>query len=165
MVGHARDEKKSEIRSQLDALKKEMDENSGEVSGLLEKMRYLQADFENYRKNLEKEKAHIVENANEALIRELLQVNDDLERAAGSMESEKDRKGMALLHRNLFKILEKNGLKKIESVGKRFDPYYHECLLKEKSDREEGTILEEIQSGYMLNSKVIRHSKVKIAGN
>jgi len=89
---------------------------------------------------------------------------DDFERSLTSMKNKEDLKGLELIYKNFLKILKTFGLKKIEAVGKKFDPYYHEVLLKEKSDKEEGIILEEFQSGYLLNGKVIRHSKVKISG-
>ena len=64
-----------------------------------------------------------------------------------------------------MEILEKEGLKKISAVGEQFDPYKHEVLLSEKSSKAEDTILEELQTGYMLKDKVIRHTKVKVAKN
>ncbi len=70
-----------------------------------------------------------------------------------------------MIYNNLINVLKSHGVKKIDAVGKKFDPYYHEALLKEKSDKEDGIILEEIQPGYMLKSKVIRHSKVKVVEN
>ena len=131
----------------------------------LNQLKYLQADFENYRKNFEKERGKIIELANENLIKELLIIIDDFERALNSIENEKNKEGLIMLHKNFFKVLETYGLKKIEAMGKKFDPYHHEALLKEKSDKEDGIILEEIQPGYMLKSKIIRHSKVKVADN
>ena len=125
------------------------------------RLKYLQADFENYRKNLDKEKAEFEKSANESLVRELLAVIDDFERVL--QNAKEDKPGLEMVFRNFTGILEKKGLKKIEALGKPFDPYYHEAMISEKSDRPEGTILEELQNGYMLNSKVIRHSKVKVA--
>jgi len=74
-------------------------------------------------------------------------------------------KGVELIFAQLYSILQSEGLKPIECVGKRLDPYNHEVLLKEQSDKEEDTILEELQKGYMLNDKIIRHTKVKVAKN
>lgn len=156
---------KKELKKKIENLQKELDEKTKFAEEKLNQLKYLQADFDNYRKNFEKEKEKIIELANENLIKELLVIIDDFERALQSLENEKNKEGLIMLHENFFKILENYGLKKIEALGKKFDPYYHEVLLKEKSDKEDGIILEEIQPGYMLKSKIIRHSKVKVADN
>lgn len=126
----------------------------------LTQLQYLQADFENLKKQAAKEKLEWIKCSNEDLIKELLAVLDSFDQA---LEVEKNE-GTKKLYQQLFGILEKNGLKKIDAVGKQFDPYYHEVLMQEPSKYPEGTILEELQKGYILNSKVIRHTKVKIAG-
>jgi len=118
----------------------------------------LQADFENYRKQLDRDKEQFAGLAGEGLIKELLDVVDDLERAA-----EGGDEGIGLIHKNFLKVLENSGLRRIKCIGKKFDPHYHEVMMQEDSEEEEGTIIEELQVGYMLKDKVIRHSKVKIA--
>jgi len=118
----------------------------------------LKADFENYRKQLDRDREQFAGLAGEDIIVELLGVVDDLERAA-----EGGDEGIGLIHKNLTKSLEGNGLKKIDCLGKKFDPHYHEVMMHEESEQEEGIILEELQPGYMLKDKVIRHSKVRIA--
>ncbi len=130
----------------------------------LRQLKYFQADFENYKKRISKEREEFVSTANENLIRELLSVLDDFEMANTHAKNKEDAEGLKLIHKNLLKILEKFGLKKIETEGKKFDHNFHDVLLKEPSDKEEGIILEELQAGYLLNGKVIRHSKVKISG-
>lgn len=155
---------KKELKDKVIKLEKELEEKTKSAEERLNQLKYLQADFDNYRKKFEKEKEKIIELANENLIKELLVIVDDFERALKSPENEKNQ-GLIVLYRNLLKILEDQGLKKIEALGKKFDPYYHEALLKEKSNKEDGIILEEIQPGYMLKSKVIRYSKVKVAEN
>ncbi|MDP3765101.1 MAG: nucleotide exchange factor GrpE, partial [Nanoarchaeota archaeon] len=72
-------------------------------------------------------------------------------------------KGIEMIYAQLFSTLESEGLKPIEASGKKFDPYLHDVMLKQKSDKEDGIVLEELQRGYMLNDKVLRHSKVKIS--
>ncbi len=141
-----------------DSKYKESEEN------YLEQLKYLQADFENYKKRISREREEFINTANENLIKELLTVLDDFEMANTHAKNKEDLEGLNLIHKNLLKILEKFGLKKIETKGKKFDHNYHEVLLKEPSDKEEGVILEELQAGYLLNGKVIRHSKVKISG-
>lgn len=156
---------KKELKEKVETLQKELEEKIKLAEERLNQLKYLQADFDNYRKNFEKEKEKIIEFANENLIKELLVVVDDFERALKLIKNEKNKEGLIIIHKNFFKILENHGLKKIEALGKKFDPYYHEALLKEKSDKEDGIILEEIQPGYIFKSKVIKHSKVKVADN
>jgi molecular chaperone GrpE len=146
------------------ALKKELEEKSRLAEERLDQLKRMQADFENYRKNFERERASVVACANEELIKSLLPLLDDMEMAIKSTHDEKGREGLNLLHKKLIAILEKAGLKPIEAHGKKFDPYHHEVLLKQESDEKEDTILEELQKGYMFNSKVLRHAKVKVAG-
>ncbi len=152
---------KESSNENIEALKKELEEKTKLAEDRLNQLKYLQADFDNYRKNFEKEKHCIIRLANEGIIKELLVVVDDLERALSLIE--KDKEGLVMLQKNFIKILENHGLKGIESLGKRFDPYFHEVLSKEPSDIEEGIVLEEFQKGFMLNSKVIRPSKVKVS--
>ncbi|HMA05331.1 MAG TPA: nucleotide exchange factor GrpE [Methanomicrobiales archaeon] len=131
----------------------------------LTQLQYLQAEFDNYRKSLEKEKVLAIQRAREALVAGLLPVLDDLDQALPCLEGEKNREGFRLLSRKLRRFLEDTGLSPIESVGRPFDPRLHEAIAREESDRDDGIILEEFQKGYLLGSKVIRPSKVKIAEN
>ena len=129
----------------------------------LTKLQYLQADFDNYRKSLDREKEQSVRLAGESLVRDLLPVLDDLDQAIPSLEGEKNREGFQLLARKLYKILGSHGLESIGSLGRRFDPDLHEAIAKEESTAEEGTILEEYQKGYRFRSRVLRPAKVKTA--
>lgn len=145
-------------------IKKELEEQKKLVSDYIEHMIRLQAEFENYQKRIDREKNDFIKYSNEKLILELLDIVDDFERAIPSLkEKNMDTKGIEMIYSNLTKILEKEGLRKIDCVGKKFDPYYHEVILQEEAEKEDGTITEELQKGYMLNSKVLRHSKVKIS--
>jgi molecular chaperone GrpE len=150
-------------REEIGGLQRELDEARKLAEERLTRLQYLQADFDNYRKSLEREREQVIQLAGETLVRDLLPVLDDMERALPSLSQEKNREGFELLSRKLHKILERHGLRSIESRGKRFDPNFHEAIAKGESTEEEGTILEEYQRGYLLRSKVIRPSKVKIA--
>lgn len=147
-----------------DAERKVLQEKANAAEELLSRLKYLQADFDNYRKSFEREREQIIKLANESLISELLVVIDDFERALSIMKDGKDKEGMKMIYNNLIKILERRGLKPIETAGKKFDPNFHEVVCKEPSCKDDGLILEELQKGYMLKSTVIRPSKVKIAG-
>lgn len=129
----------------------------------LNQLRYLQADFDNYRKKFEKEKENIIRLANENLINELIVILDDFESSVKLIENEKNKEGILLIQKKFFDLLQKHGLKKIESLGTKFDPNFHEVLCKELSEHDEDEIIEEMQKGYMLCSKVIRPSKVKVS--
>jgi molecular chaperone GrpE len=150
-------------REEIARLEKELAEARKLAEERLTRLQYLQADFDNYRKSLEKEREQAIQLAGETLVRDLLPVLDDLERALPALDLEKNREGFELLARKLHRILESHGLRGIESQGRRFDPNLHEAIAKCESSEEEGTILEEYQKGYLLRSKVIRPSRVKIA--
>jgi molecular chaperone GrpE len=129
---------------------------------------YLQADFENYRKRMEREKAEFRATANESLIMDLLDAYENLERALdaakkGDAQPAQIAKGIEMVHGQMKAVLTKYGLKPIESVGKQFDPRVMEAVMQETSDAEEDVVLEEFQRGYTLSSKVIRCSKVKVS--
>lgn len=149
---------KKELEKEVEILKKEIKE-------LREHSLRQMADFENYRKQLDREREEFMEYANEKLITQLLEVIDNFERALPILKENdpESAHGIEMVYKQLVQILEKSGLRRIEAIGKKFDPYYHEVFLQEESDEPEGTIIEELQKGYMLNSKVIRHSKVKVS--
>ncbi|NLY70077.1 MAG: nucleotide exchange factor GrpE [Clostridiales bacterium] len=125
----------------------------------------LAADFQNYKKRVEKEKSDIYSFANEKLITELLDVIDNFERA---LEVESEDKGMLngikLVYKQFKGVLEKNGLEDIKAEGEPFDPNFHHAVMTEKVDsHESGYVIEVFQKGYLLNKKVIRPAMVKVA--
>jgi len=128
----------------------------------------LQADYDNTRKRLEKEKQDFVKFANEGIIMELLNILDDLERTVELAQSKHQDlqvflKGVEMILAHLYEMLKEYGVKPIEAQGKLFDPHYHEALMQvEEKELPEHTIIEELQKGYLLNDRVIRTSKVKV---
>ncbi len=163
MTGEAIGFTKEQLAEQVEALKKELGEQTHLAEERLNQLHYLQADFDNYRRWSEREKGSVIALANENLIRDLLVILDDFERALPALELEENREGMSMIHRKLMKILDEYGLQPIECVGKKFDPNLHEVLCKERCEQEPDTVIEEIGKGYHLKSKVIRPSRVKIA--
>ncbi|MBW2976341.1 nucleotide exchange factor GrpE [Candidatus Woesearchaeota archaeon] len=136
------------------------------IAELTETLQRLQAEFENYRKRIDKEKEEFVKYAKAELVYRLLPTLDAFEVALKNTNGgEKFIKGMEMVYAQLFSALQSEGLKPIEAFGKKFDPYMHEVMLKQKSDKEDGIILEELQKGYTLNGRVLRHSKVKVSEN
>ena len=123
------------------------------------------ADFDNYRKRTARDQESLVARAHERLVKELLPVLDDLERAleaAAEHEEVKLEEGVRLVHRELSHVLQKEGLVAVETDGK-FDPHEHEALLTQPSEAEEGAILEVIQKGYRLGDRVLRPARVVVS--
>lgn len=134
------------------------------IKELTETLQRVQAEFENYKKRTEKETAEFKEYAEANLIKSLLPTLDNFELALHNHTSPREfLKGVELIYAQLFQSLEERGLTVIKANGDIFDPYKHEVLLTETSKEKENTILEELQKGYMLKDRVIRHTKVKIA--
>ena len=129
----------------------------------------LQAEFDNYRKRTMKEKAELIKNGGEKTISAILPILDDLERALNISETSDDvkamREGIELIYNKFLKVLNQEGLQKIETDGKDFDTDYHEAiaLVPAPSEEQKGKILDCVQTGYKLNDKVIRHAKVVVA--
>ena len=132
------------------------------------------ADFDNYRKRIERERREVSEAATADLIRDLLPVVDDLERAlansaAEDTEGEADRdsslrRGIELIHKHLLEVLRRRGVEPFDSVGQQFDPAWHEAISHETgSNRPEGEIIGEVRRGYRLGQRLLRPSQVRVA--
>jgi molecular chaperone GrpE len=144
---------------ELEALRNENEE-------LIDTLQRLQADFDNYRKRAARDQEALVARAGERIVKELLPVLDDLERALEAVESHEEAKledGVKLVHRQLEQLLEREGLASVETDGK-FDPHVHEALLTQPSAAEEGSVIEVLQKGYRLGDRVLRPARVVVAG-
>src|ERR671937_299044 len=151
-------ELKEELEQRLDAAEQERDAH-------LNDLQRVAADFENYRKRVARDQESLVTRAHERLVKELLPVLDDLERAlqaAAEHEEAKLEEGVRLVHRELREALAKEGLVEIETNG-HFDPHVHEALLSQPSEAEEGSVLEVVQKGYRLGDRVVRPARVVVA--
>tara|TARA_Y100000310_G_C20615064_1_gene780191 strand:- start:866 stop:1333 length:468 start_codon:yes stop_codon:yes gene_type:complete len=124
-----------------------------------------QANFENYRKQQEKRIIDIREMAAKDIVLQVLPIIDNLELALknNTCENTDFVEGIELIYSQFHSLLENNHLKTIETKNKMFDPFYHEALMKVDSELPENTIVEELQKGFTLHDKVIRHTKVKIS--
>jgi len=153
-------------------------EKKNELLEMKELLQRKQAELENYRKQVEKRFIEVREFATKDIILQILPVLDNFELALKSNQdhtsetlkgTEKSEisgtstfvEGVELIYSQFFSVLENNGIEVIKK--KEFDPFYHEALMKVDSDLPENTIVEELQKGFMLNDKVIRHTKVKIS--
>jgi molecular chaperone GrpE len=126
------------------------------------------AEFDNYKRRIENETTNILKYATESLVEDLLPVVDDFERSLKHRKESKDpdalEKGFTLIYQKLLKVLEGRGVKSFETVGKEFNVDYHDALMQlPRTDVPHHTILEEVEKGYTLNDKVIRHAKVVVA--
>ncbi|HEY6191159.1 MAG TPA: nucleotide exchange factor GrpE [Bacteroidota bacterium] len=165
--------------SDADLLASRIAELEGSVSQYKDQLLRKAAEFDNYKKRVDNDYASIVRFSNEDLILKLLPVLDDFERsfkmagrggdqpgAATGGGEDSFRRGMELIYNKFRKILEAQGIKPIEALGKPFDPHLHEALLQmPRNDVPPHTVIEEVDKGYMLNDKVLRHSKVVVAAD
>ncbi len=163
------DHKKKKKREEIpDEIRRELEEKDAKIKSLEERILYLQADFENFKKIKIKERQDTLKFANEALIKELLPVLDNLELALKHSESAEDDKGIhdgvKLILSEFMKVLEKAGIKPVEAIGHKFDPNFHEAFFQEEhEDVEPDTVVSEFQRGYLLNDRLIRPSRVGVS--
>lgn len=139
-----------------------------ELDAINDKYLRLNAEFQNYRKRVEKEKSDIFKFGNEKFMTELLPIMDNFERALAASEQENSESkvydGVKMIKKSLDDFFEKNELKKIEALGKPFDPIKHHAVMTVESDDEtKDHVVEVFQEGYMLADKVIRPSMVKVS--
>ena len=144
-----------------DALQKQRDEY---YDLLLRKT----AEFDNYRKRVERERQSASESAAASLIKELLPLLDDLERAlkadTAGEAAEAYRRGVELIHRQLMDVLRKRGVRQIEALGVDFDPHQHQAVSYDAAPgHRDGEVVEEYRRGYMLGDQLLRPSMVKVA--
>jgi len=153
----------------LKEIRVELEKEKAKSEDYLRRLQYLQADFENYRKRVEKEMSDNRQFGNQRLLSDLIVVNDELELALREAEESGENptiaEGVRMVHKRLQNILSKEGVEKIHSLGSKFNPDLHDAALRVVSDKEEGTIVEEIRQGYTLKGKVLRPSIVKVAEN
>lgn len=157
--GKADDSEKQE--SEADKMKRELEE---------QKDRYLRlsAEFDNYRRRVSKEKLDLIETASESVIKSLLPIIDDFERAVKALEESTDsdaaKEGTNLIYKKLVDLLKSRGVSEIEAVGKELDTDIHEAVAQIPAPEEglKGKIVDCVQKGYKLGEKVIRFAKVVV---
>jgi molecular chaperone GrpE len=164
---------KAELQQLVQALERDLDEIGGRLAEAeakrdeyLADLRRLAADFDNYRKRAARDQENLIARAHERLVRELLPVLDDLERAAEAAEADPagptHGAGVRLIERQLREVLQREGLVEIETDGS-FDPHLHEALLTQPSEAEEGAIVQVLQKGYRLGDRVVRPARVAVS--
>ena len=164
----AKEESEKEIN--VDTSKETSNETTIKEINLDFKDKYIRlySEFENYRKRTAREKIDIITNASENVLKEIIPVLDDFERAITNNEKVEDlsiiKKGFELIHNKMYKTLTNQGLKPMDSIGKSFDPDIHEAITKipAPKNKMKGKVIDVIEKGYTLNEKVIRFAKVVI---
>ncbi|QPJ66274.1 MAG: nucleotide exchange factor GrpE [Candidatus Nitrohelix vancouverensis] len=147
-------------------LQKQLDEKEAELVELRGVALRVKADGENYKKRLDKEKADLSKFANERLLKELLTIHDNLDRAlnAPNISIESLREGVEMILKEFEKFMEKQNVEPMESVGKPFDPNIHEVLSQiESADHEDNHVIQEHARGYYLQGRVLRPAQVVIS--
>ena len=154
----------AQLQAQIDAL-------TAEKASLYDKLLRRQAEFENYRKRVERERGELYQHGRDDVLLQFLPVVDNFERALSSLEtSEGDaealRHGVELIHKQFKDALSKFGLEAVEAVGQTFDPHVHEAVTTEATDKhKENTVIQEFQRGYRIGDRLLRPAKVKVASS
>jgi molecular chaperone GrpE len=160
-------EKKKNLKAEISELEDALEVEKAKAEDLFKRLQYLQADFENYRRRTEKDLSDARRFGNERLLSDLLVVNDEMElalkKARENGENPVFLEGVGMVLKRLASILAKEGVQRVSGVGSKFDPEFHEAALKIPSEEEDGTIVEEIRSGYTLKGRILRPSIVKVA--
>ena len=155
--------------SEIADLKAQLAQKDEQIQENIDRLKRLQADFDNFRRRSRQEKEDLSAHVTQNIIKELLPLIDNFERALNadnSQDGKSFKEGIDMINKQFVGILEKNGLEKINCVGEQFDPNFHEAIMRvEDADKEDGAIAEELQKGYMVQGKVIRPSMVKVVGN
>ncbi|MFH1439738.1 MAG: nucleotide exchange factor GrpE [Candidatus Woesearchaeota archaeon] len=160
---HKKEDINKKLRTSDDKQTQQLEAKIRELTDLLQR---LQAEFENYKKRADKEKHDFCRFAEAKFISKLLPILDSFEIALKNKEDLDHAnfvKGVEFIYSQLFDTLRKDGLKKIDALGKKFDPHFHEVLFQEESEKDNNIILEELQKGYMLDEKLLRTTKVKVS--
>ena len=138
-----------------------------EKDSLQDRLLRTAAEFDNYRKRIDRERRDLSEFAAADVLLELLPILDNFERALqapASPDADMFRKGIELIHRQMLDLLRKRGVKPIEALGSDFNPNFHQAVIHEASDtHREGEVMQELQRGYMLGDRLLRPAMVKVA--
>jgi molecular chaperone GrpE len=151
---------------QAEAQTDPLEELRREKDALQDRLLRTAAEFDNYRKRVDRERRELADYMKADVLAEILPILDNFERAlqAPSSEGEPLRKGVELIHKQMLDFLRKRGVTPIEALGAEFDPNFHQAVIHETSpSHREGEVIEELQRGYMLGDKLLRPAMVKVA--
>jgi molecular chaperone GrpE len=158
----------SSSEQERETFKQELEQLKKEYDGLYDRLLRKQAEFENYKKRIDREKSEFMQFASSELMKELLHAMDSfdlaLRNAATDRGGEETLRGFELIYKQLQDTLARFGLKPIEAKGKKFDPNYHQAVATQAADNmEENTVVEEMRKGYTLNGRLLRPAMVSVA--
>lgn len=166
---YAGDAEDTQAEQEVNTLENQLVDLQAQVEKEKKEYLFLAAEFDNYRKRTLKEKAEIIKNGGENVLKGLLPIVDDFERGLKAAESDTDvnsvLEGMSLIYNKLVKYLESMGVKEMTSTGEPFNSDLHEAIAQVPAPSEDmkGKVLDTVQKGYMINDKVLRHAKVAVA--
>lgn len=156
------------LEEKVEQLQRELEETRTKADDYLDGWQRARAEFANYKKRIEREQAQIYQTTAGNLIKRYLEIADDLERALKSRPPEGEgaswSNGIELIYRKLMKTIESEGVTRFVPEGQIFDPNFHEAISHEDSPRHEsGEIIEVVQPGYMLEDRILRPARVRVA--
>ena len=166
---YAGDTEDTQAEQEVNTLENQLVELQNEVEKQKKEYLFLAAEFDNYRKRTLKEKAEIIKNGGENVLKGILPIIDDFERGIKAAEADSNAEsmleGMKLIYSKLVKYMESMGVKEMNSTGEPFDADLHEAIAQVPAPAEEmkGKVLDTVQKGYLINDKVLRHAKVAVA--
>jgi len=154
-----------QLKVQIDALQVQLAEAESKVSEYKDGWARSQAEFQNYKRRIERDNALTYANMKGDIVKKILPALDDLERALQNRPADDSwASGIELIARKLQNILESEGVKRIEAKGVEFDPNFHEAITHEPSEEvESGHIIDVVQNGYILGERVVRPALVRVA--
>lgn len=158
-----------QLQSEIQALQQKLEQETQQRESVTAQAKRLAADFENFRRRSETQKEEIKQNEKRETLSKILEIVDNFERARSQIkpatEGEKNiHKSYQGVYKQLVEAMKSLGVSKMRPEGEPFDPYYHEAMLREPTNEHpEGTVIEELRSGYMLEDTVLRHAMVKVA--
>ena len=163
---HSRRGRKKRIERHNDELNAKVEEMGHKLAEMNDKYMRIYSEYENYRKRTSLEKAGLILNGGKDVIKLMLPIVDDMERAIANMaETDSAREGMQLILKNMLNALQQKGLKPMEAMGVKFDENYHEAITQIPAPTPEakGTVIDVVKKGYFLNDEVLRFAQVVVA--
>lgn len=156
------------MQEEIEALKGQVEKLTGDLQEKKDRLLRLQADFDNFRRRSAKEREEISAVVTQNFCKDMLPLLDNFERAmaAETRDVEAFQKGVEMIFTQFQEVLRKNGLEQIEAVGQKFDPNFHQAVMRvEDPEKEDDTVAQELQKGYMVKGRVIRPSMVQVVSN
>ena len=156
------------MQEEIEAIKGQVEKLTGDLQEKKDRLLRLQADFDNFRRRSAKEREEISAVVTQNFCKDMLPLLDNFERAmaAETKDVEAFQKGVEMIFTQFQEVLKKNGLEQIEAVGQKFDPNFHQAVMRvEDPEREDDTVAQELQKGYMVKGRVIRPSMVQVVSN